>query len=139
MLASASDDVHFILWDPFRYKKIHAYETGHRGNIFSVKFLPNTKDNTVVTGAGDCRVRVHDVNVAETTMICSCHAGRVKRLATAPNLPYMFWSAAEDGLIMSVFVFTFYFLQTIPRIRSRNKRNSLPFFLDFSRLLAYFS
>lgn len=26
--------------------------------------------------------------------------GRVKRLAVAPNSPFMFWSAAEDGLIL---------------------------------------
>lgn len=100
VLASASDDVRFILWDPFRYRRLHIFETGHTGNIFSVKFLPKTKDNTVVTGAGDCRIRVHDVNLAETTFVCSCHTGRVKRCATAPNLPYMFWSAAEDGMIM---------------------------------------
>jgi len=55
-----------------------------------------------VTGAGDCRIRVHDVGLCETTHVCSCHTGRVKRLATAPNVPYMFWSAAEDGTVMWV-------------------------------------
>lgn len=100
MLASASDDVHFILWDPFRHKKLHRFETGHHGNIFTVKFLPKTRDNIVVTGAGDCKIRVHDVLLKETTFVCSCHTGRVKRVATAPNVPYMFWSAAEDGMIM---------------------------------------
>lgn len=53
-----------------------------------------------MTGAGDCRIRVHDVGLSETTHVCSCHTGRVKRLATAPNVPYMFWSAAEDGTVM---------------------------------------
>ncbi|KFM60247.1 WD and tetratricopeptide repeats protein 1, partial [Stegodyphus mimosarum] len=33
-------------------------------------------------------------------MSCSCHGGRVKRLAVAPNVPFMFWSAAEDGIVM---------------------------------------
>ncbi|XP_063241067.1 WD and tetratricopeptide repeats protein 1 [Bacillus rossius redtenbacheri] len=99
-LASASDDVQVILWDPFRYRKIHTITTGHHGNIFSVKFLPKSGDAVLVTGAGDSRIRVHDINLGETTHMCSCHTGRVKRLATAPNVPYMFWSAAEDGLIM---------------------------------------
>lgn len=100
VLASASDDVHFILWDPFRHKKLHSFETGHHGNIFTVKFLPKTRDNIVVTGAGDCKIRVHDVLLKETTFVCNCHIARVKRIATAPNVPYMFWSAGEDGMIM---------------------------------------
>ncbi|KAL0275580.1 UNVERIFIED_CONTAM: hypothetical protein PYX00_003392 [Menopon gallinae] len=100
VLASASDDLRFILWDPFRHRKLHIFETRHHGNIFTIKFLPKTKDNIVVTGAGDCRIRVHDVELRETTLVCSCHTGRVKRVATAPNVPYLFWSAAEDGMIM---------------------------------------
>lgn len=105
VLASASDDLRFILWDPFRHRKLHTFETGHHGNIFTVKFLPKTKDNIVVTGAADCRIRVHDVESRETTLLCSCHTGRVKRVATAPNVPYLFWSAAEDGMIMWVVFF----------------------------------
>ncbi|KAG8223010.1 hypothetical protein J437_LFUL000718 [Ladona fulva] len=97
ILASASDDALVILWDPFRYKTIHTISTGHLGNIFSVKFLPSN-ENTIVTAAGDYRIRVHDVTAGESTQL-SCHTARVKRLATAPNLPYMFWSASEDGTV----------------------------------------
>ena len=100
ILASASDDARFILWNPFCHKKIHSYETGHRGNIFTVKFLSKTKDNFIVTGAGDRKIRIHDVEVKETLLVCNCHDGRVKRIATAPSIPFLFWSAAEDGTIM---------------------------------------
>jgi WD and tetratricopeptide repeat-containing protein 1 len=31
---------------------------------------------------------------------CACHIGRVKRLATAPDQPTLFWSAGEDGLVI---------------------------------------
>lgn len=100
LLASGSDDVHIILWDPFKHKKLHSIQSGHHGNIFSVKFLPNSNDSMIVSGAADYKIRVHDANAKETTMACSCHAGRVKRIAVAPNVPFMFWSAAEDGIVM---------------------------------------
>lgn len=100
LLASGSDDLHIIIWDPFRRKKLHSILTGHHGNIFSAKFMPNSNDNIIVSGAADCRICVHDLSSQETTHVYSCHTGRVKRLATIPNLPFMFWSAAEDGTVM---------------------------------------
>lgn len=99
-MASGSDDVQIIIWDPFSYKKLKTLQSGHQGNIFSVKFLPDSNDNTIASGAADCKVRVHDLKSSETTLVCCCHMGRVKRLAVAPNAPFMFWSAAEDGLVL---------------------------------------
>ncbi|XP_033636090.1 WD and tetratricopeptide repeats protein 1-like [Asterias rubens] len=99
LLASGSDDLNAIVWDPHRKRKLCTLRTGHHGNIFSLKFLPNANDATLVTGAADCKVRVHSLANQETTHAFSCHAGRVKRLATAPNVPYMFWSAGEDGTV----------------------------------------
>ncbi|XP_054271987.1 WD and tetratricopeptide repeats protein 1-like isoform X1 [Macrosteles quadrilineatus] len=99
ILASASDDFQVILWDPFRHRKIQTIQTIHHGNIFSVKFLPGTNDNTLVTGAGDFQVHTIDVTLKETTQVCACATGRVKRLATAPQVPFLFWSASEDGAV----------------------------------------
>ncbi|GFR72219.1 WD and tetratricopeptide repeats protein 1 [Elysia marginata] len=100
LLASGSDDLHVMLWNPLKHKTIARIRTGHQGNIFSVKFLPHSNDSLLVTGAADHRISVHDVNQAETTHVFNYHLGRVKRIATAPNVPYLFWSAAEDGTIM---------------------------------------
>ncbi|XP_013417552.1 WD and tetratricopeptide repeats protein 1 isoform X2 [Lingula anatina] len=100
ILASGSDDCQVILWDPLRHRKLTTIQTRHQGNIFTVKFLPSSNDGTIVTGAADCKIRVHDVASKEITHVFSCHAGRVKRVAVAPNVPFMFWSAAEDGTIM---------------------------------------
>ncbi|KAJ8985072.1 hypothetical protein NQ317_019756 [Molorchus minor] len=81
-LASGSDDTNVILWDPFRHKQLQVIPTHHIGNIFSVKFLGNSS-NEIATAAADCRVLV-----------------QVKRLATSPIEPTLFWSAAEDGLVI---------------------------------------
>lgn len=100
ILASGSDDVQIILWDPFRHRRLHTVQSGHHGNIFSIKFLPYSGDGMMVSGAADFKIRVHDVQARETTMVCSCHTSRVKRLATAASVPFVFWSAAEDGVIL---------------------------------------
>ncbi|CAN7983925.1 unnamed protein product [Ixodes pacificus] len=100
ILASGSDDVQIILWDPFRHRRLHTVQSGHHGNVFSVKFLPYSGDSMMVSGAADFKIRVHDVQAKETTMVCSCHTSRVKRLATAASVPFVFWSAAEDGVIL---------------------------------------
>ncbi|KAJ6095098.1 hypothetical protein N7467_002611 [Penicillium canescens] len=67
LLASGSDD---------QYLNIYSYQpessnapfalnttvfTGHKANIFSVKFMPQSNDGTVITCAGDSQVRVFDI------------------------------------------------------------------------------
>uniref|UniRef100_A0A2L2YFC7 WD and tetratricopeptide repeats protein 1 n=1 Tax=Parasteatoda tepidariorum TaxID=114398 RepID=A0A2L2YFC7_PARTP len=100
LLASGSDDLQIILWEPFTRKKLLNIQSGHHGNIFSLKFLPHSNDQRIISGAADFRIRIYDIQSKETVMNCSCHWGRVKRLAATSNVPHMFWSAAEDGMIM---------------------------------------
>ncbi|XP_026748747.1 WD and tetratricopeptide repeats protein 1 isoform X2 [Galleria mellonella] len=97
ILASASDDLHVILWDPYRYKQLHNIATDHTGNIFSVKFL---SADTVATCAADGTVRARSLAGGAALRDCSCHCGRVKRLAAAPDNPQLLWSAGEDGLVL---------------------------------------
>ena len=78
--------------------------------------MPETNDHTIVTGAGDYEVRVHNVICKETTRICLCHAGRVKRLATAPDQRDVFWSAAEDGIIRYVHFICLTIMIVIPNL-----------------------
>ncbi|KAG5882508.1 hypothetical protein JTB14_008481 [Gonioctena quinquepunctata] len=102
-VASGSDDTNIILWDPFRHKKLQVIPTNHIGNIFSVKFL-GRNCNEIATASGDCRVLVQSIQdaIAKNPPIleCSCHVNRVKRLAISPIEPSLFWSAAEDGLVI---------------------------------------
>ncbi|XP_072380257.1 WD and tetratricopeptide repeats protein 1-like [Diabrotica undecimpunctata] len=102
-LASGSDDTNIILWDPFRHKHLQLIPTQHIGNIFSVKFLGGSSTE-IATASGDGRVLVQSIPTAvakgHPLLECSCHVNRVKRLATSPIEPSLFWSAAEDGLII---------------------------------------
>ncbi|KAG8198426.1 hypothetical protein JTE90_021667 [Oedothorax gibbosus] len=98
LLASGSDDLHVIVWDPFRKKIIQNIKSGHTGNIFSVKFAMN--DANILSGSAGFEIRMHDIETKDISFLCACHEGRVKRLAVTPNEPFMFWSCAEDGFIM---------------------------------------
>lgn len=69
--------------------------------------MPLSKDGLLASGAGDGKVKTHWVERCgsapnDSDFRCTCHTGRVKRLATAPDLPYLFWSGAEDGTVMYV-------------------------------------
>ncbi|KAL5236457.1 hypothetical protein ACI65C_003867 [Semiaphis heraclei] len=98
-LASASDDYQVILWDPFLQKVKTTIKTLHRGNIFSVKFIPNCNDDIVATGAGDWSSHTYNVTTGKQLTSCICSQGRIKRLAVANDVPSVYWCASEDGCI----------------------------------------
>lgn len=100
LLASGSDDCHIMIWDPFRKRCVLDFATPHHGNIFSVKFMPNS--HNVATAAADGQVFLFDTEKANITPIwkCHCHHSRVKRLATVPDSSHLLWSVGEDGNIM---------------------------------------
>ncbi|KAM8713828.1 hypothetical protein ACLKA7_014055 [Drosophila subpalustris] len=103
LLASGSDDYRVMIWDPFRKRRIQTIHTKHLGNIFSVKFLPRHNNNIVATCGADKFIYVYDINHGnETLFTCNCHTMRAKRLATAPDSPYIFWSAGEDGSVLQL-------------------------------------
>lgn len=72
-----------------------------------VKFLPQTNDNLIVSGAGDYQLEVREVSSGEATQVCTCHSERVKRIAIVPSDPHLFFSASEDGTVMYVDIFVF--------------------------------
>ena len=100
MLASGSDDLKIKLWNPFRNKLLNSIDTKHRGNIFSVKLLPFTNDSLVASGAADRDIYVYDVNKNMCLNEIHAHQNRVKRLETAQDTPFLFWSCGEDGLVL---------------------------------------
>jgi len=56
LLISGSDDLRINIWNYSSRKLLHSIDTGHTANIFCTKFVPETSDELVVSGAGDAEV-----------------------------------------------------------------------------------
>lgn len=106
LLASGSDDHSIVIYDPFVKTKTHDHirhvvNTDHEGNIFSVKFMPESGDILMATCGGDNQVKLINILTGENYLNCKhCHQDRVKRLAVHHREPNLIWSAGEDGYIM---------------------------------------
>lgn len=109
LLVSGSDDTHVNLWSYQSRKLLHSIDTGHTGNIFCTKFVPETSDELVASGSADTEVRLFNLSRAQDKGIedsnvnlsahFQCHNRRVKKLAVEPGNPNVVWSASEDGTI----------------------------------------
>lgn len=102
LLASVSDDTHVMIWDAFRHRRLTDLQTLHFGNIFAVRFMPNSGDCRLATGAADNKVHVCDVHRGGDSPIwsCECHEGRVKSIAVCPDDANMLWTSGEDGFVL---------------------------------------
>lgn len=102
MLLSGSDDTRVNLWDYSSRTLLHSVDSGHSANIFCVKFIPETCDDVVASGAGDAEVRVHRLSRSvggSSQPHFRCHTRRVKKLAVEDGNPHVIWSASEDGTL----------------------------------------
>lgn len=133
LLASGSDDQYVNIYSYQSESSNAPFElnttlfTGHRANIFSVKFMPHSNDGTLVTCAADSTVRVFDIEYSGGTANSASQASaRSRRMdqffATARYLnpsntnakiyrshadrvkrivtessPYLFLTCSEDG------------------------------------------
>ncbi|KAL5558541.1 hypothetical protein UlMin_034752 [Ulmus minor] len=109
LLISGSDDARINIWNYSSRNLVHSVETGHSANIFCTKFVPETSDELVVSGAGDAEVRLFnlsrlngrgvDDNAIAPSALYQCHTRRVKKLAVEVGNPNVVWSASEDGTL----------------------------------------
>ncbi|KAJ6823959.1 DDB1- and CUL4-associated factor 6 [Iris pallida] len=109
LLLSGSDDTRINLWSYPDLEIVHTIDSGHSANIFCTKFVPETSDELVVSGAGDAEVRLFNLsrlrgmrseeNVLEATSVFQCHSNRVKKLSVEVGNPHVIWSASEDGTL----------------------------------------
>ncbi|CAG05828.1 unnamed protein product, partial [Tetraodon nigroviridis] len=76
--------------------------SGHRTNIFSAKFMPNTNGKEIVSCSGDGIIfYTHTEKSPEYNRQCqfTCHYGTAYEIMTVPNDPYTFLSCGEDGTV----------------------------------------
>uniref|UniRef100_A0A7N0UM05 WD and tetratricopeptide repeats protein 1 n=1 Tax=Kalanchoe fedtschenkoi TaxID=63787 RepID=A0A7N0UM05_KALFE len=109
LLISGSDDTRINIWSYTSRDLVQTIETGHTANIFCTKFLPETSDELVVSGAADAEVRLFNLSslngqgveevAAAPTALFQCHTRRVKKLAVEVGNPNVVWSASEDGTL----------------------------------------
>lgn len=109
LMISGSDDTRINIWNYSNRNLLHSIDTGHCANIFCAKFIPETGDELVVSGAGDAEVRLFNLsrlsgkgsnsNAISPSALYQCHTRRVKKLAVEVGNPNVVWSASEDGTL----------------------------------------
>ncbi|XP_026073604.1 DDB1- and CUL4-associated factor 6-like isoform X12 [Carassius auratus] len=101
-ILSGSDDTNLVITNPYNRKVKTTIRSGHRANIFSAKFMPQTNDQQIVSCSGDGIIfYTHTEKSQEINRQCqfTCHYGTAYEIATVPNDPYTFLSCGEDGTV----------------------------------------
>ncbi|GAA5862665.1 hypothetical protein JCM1840_002630 [Sporobolomyces johnsonii] len=179
-LASAGDDTKICIWKPgldrrepsddpvvapfTGYGLEQVLDTGHRANIFSVKWAPGM-DHRLFSCAGDCTVRVYDISLSTNPALVSstvtppapsihrpwthheagsacvnvfrCHTDRVKRVATEAS-PDVFLTCSEDGTVRQHDLRTHHVCRT-SRFGQASSSNCPPPLAEYSRGMSLYS
>ncbi|XP_048855158.1 DDB1- and CUL4-associated factor 6 isoform X2 [Brienomyrus brachyistius] len=101
-ILSGSDDTNLVISNPYNRKVKTTINSGHRANIFSAKFIPQTNDQQIVSCSGDGVIfYTNTEKSAELNRQCqfTCHYGTAYEIMTVPNDPYTFLSCGEDGTV----------------------------------------
>ncbi|XP_022735780.1 WD and tetratricopeptide repeats protein 1-like isoform X8 [Durio zibethinus] len=113
LLISGSDDELINIWSYSGRKLLHSIETGHSANIFCTKFIPETSDELVVSGAGDAEVRLFNLShlngrglndgAISPSALYQCHTRRVKKLAghSSLHLTHVTFSPNGEEVLLS--------------------------------------
>ncbi|CAF1250023.1 unnamed protein product [Rotaria magnacalcarata] len=100
-ILSGSDDQHLIVTDPYTTNILTSVHSGHRENIFSAKFLPETNDRRVVSCSGDgiiFHTNFDRPNNSHSNEGCfTCHgAATAYEVRVIPQTPNLFFSCSDD-------------------------------------------
>lgn len=99
LLASVSDDACVCVWDVLSHRLRARVPTGHRANVFGVRFMPQTGMSKVATGGFDKDIRITDVEESRKSRVFRCHDDRVKTVEVDQTAPSSVISASEDGTV----------------------------------------
>uniref|UniRef100_UPI00358FB408 DDB1- and CUL4-associated factor 6 isoform X2 n=1 Tax=Myxine glutinosa TaxID=7769 RepID=UPI00358FB408 len=106
LLLSGSDDTTLVLSRPLCGKVVTRIRSGHRANIFSARFLPDSSNETpssrrLVSCSGDGVIMVTQVDRPDLyghQQFC-CHQGTAYEVSVVPGEPHSFLSCGEDGTV----------------------------------------
>ncbi|KAI7907014.1 WD40-repeat-containing domain protein [Cokeromyces recurvatus] len=101
-LLTGSDDTKLNIYFTYEdYKLVHSINTGHTANIFSAKFMPETSDNIIISGAGDSEIRIFDLNNPSLPLdsMYVCHSDQLKKVCVYENNPFEFLTCSQDGTV----------------------------------------
>ncbi|KAI9486355.1 MAG: WD40-repeat-containing domain protein [Benjaminiella poitrasii] len=101
-LLTGSDDTKLNIYLAYKdYKLEHSINTGHTANIFTAKFMPNTSDTIVISGAGDSEIRIFDLNNSDSPLdsMYVCHSDQLKKVCVYDNNPFEFLTCSQDGTV----------------------------------------
>uniref|UniRef100_A0A8C7UXE3 Ddb1 and cul4 associated factor 6 n=1 Tax=Oncorhynchus mykiss TaxID=8022 RepID=A0A8C7UXE3_ONCMY len=101
-ILSGSDDTNLVITNPYNRKVKATIRSGHRANIFSAKFMPQTSDQQIISCSGDGIIYyTHTEKSPDINRQCqfTCHYGTAYEIMTVPNDPYTFLSCGEDGTV----------------------------------------
>lgn len=102
-LLSGSDDQTIAITNPFTGKKLVQHVTGHRANIFSAKFMPQSNDQGVVTCSGDGAVLYTNLAAPTTNPdqlhMFNCHNNTTYEVLPLPYENCSFLSCGEDSTV----------------------------------------
>ncbi|VDM00735.1 unnamed protein product [Schistocephalus solidus] len=106
LIASASDDQRVAVTDFYKGTLLSKFHSGHNLNVFQVKFVPETNETQIVTGARDSMIRLaimhEDGATAATTRCLAKHDGPCHKVSFVADEPSVFLSAGEDGCVFSI-------------------------------------
>lgn len=102
-ILSGSDDQNLIVTDAFTQKVLTKVHSGHRENIFSAKFLPESNDRRVVSCSGDGVVFHTNFDRPPTTHSTdgcfACHGQETAyEVRTIPHTPNLFLSCSSKSI-----------------------------------------
>ncbi|KAI9187803.1 DDB1- and CUL4-associated factor 6 [Blastocladiella emersonii ATCC 22665] len=107
-VVTGSDDLHIKVWDGETFELVNSFHSGHRANIFSVKFVPNSGFREFVSCGADGMVHYNRISESasgvprggvEVGGRFPCHDDMTNMVEIDARNDRIFYSCSEDGRV----------------------------------------